>query len=342
MNNLKLAIDIGNKKIKLLLGNNKTIVHHAILDTPEGSFEDNRLTNLDSLYEALNGYILRNNLKAKYVSFCIAGQDLLIRHIEIPLMEKKSMQEAVQWETNQYLPEGGKNYYIDYEILDREQSEVKKVFKVLTVAAPKEKVDLYAQLAEKLDMKLAAIDIYANCTSRFFINSLRELKDLKTFGIINVGNRSSSIIIMSKGMLIMEREIPFGIENLVREISKKLQIDMNEAFRYLSNNFSFDNDNHDEGINSRIQELFDNVCSSFQKVIQFSLNDSNERSLDKLFITGGGSEIRGARNYLGKYIGVPVDTIEAPDKLIGKFNYNRNWNLKLFINALGLLLRKES
>jgi type IV pilus assembly protein PilM len=116
----KLAIDIGYSYIKMLFGGNKKILHEALIKTPENSIEDNKIVDIEKIYNAINDYILGNKINVKSVSFSLHGQDVVIRHIEIPIMEKKKLRDSVEWEANQHLPESGTNYYLDYEINDKE------------------------------------------------------------------------------------------------------------------------------------------------------------------------------------------------------------------------------
>jgi type IV pilus assembly protein PilM len=206
---------------------------------------------------------------------------------------------------------------------------------------PKEKVDSYVELAEKLELKIEAVDIAANCVARVFANSVKNGKEFRSIGIIDIGTKSSSIVVMDKGKLFMEREVHFGIENLTREISRRLQTDMDEALKYLLNYFNFDGMNEEHEVDRRIQELFDNVSASFLKVVQFYTTGKVQKNLDEIFVIGGGSQIKGIENYLSRYLGSPVYTVDTPEKISRKIHLPQDDMLKFHINTLGLLLRKE-
>ncbi len=337
----KLAVDIGNNSIKMLFGKNKKIFHAVSIKTPDKSFEDNIISDGEKIYSAINNHIVDNKLKVSSISFCIHGQDVVIRHIEIPIMDKRKLKEAVEWETNQYLPEGGVNYYIDYEIIDRINTNEKKVYKLLVVAILKEKVEQYVKLSEKLELKLKAIDISANCTARVFSNRGVVKKNIKSIGIIDFGSKFSSITIMSNGKLLMEREIPFGIDNIIKEVSKGQQISMEDAARYFIGKFDFDKMDLESELDKRIQELFQNVISTFQRVIEFYSAGKVEKNLDEIFLIGGGSEIKGIQNYFRGYLSSPVNLAVNPEGLGRKLYYPGDAGFCLYINTLGLLLRKE-
>lgn len=337
----KLAIDIGNNSIKMLFGSNKKILHAASIKTPEKSIEDNRIVEIEKIFNSINEYVLKNNLKAKDVSFSLHGQDIVIRHNEIPIMERKKLRESVEWEANQYLPENGTNYYLDYEIIDRENTNEKKVYKLITVAAPKEKVEQYVILSKMLNLKLDAIDIAANCVARVFMNAARNGKDFRSIGIIDIGSKSSSIVVLGNGKLFMEREVPFGIDNLTREVSRRLQIDLDDAIKYFINNFNFEKINLEQEMDRRILELFDNVCSTFLKVIEFYTTGKIQKNLDEIFVIGGGSKIKGIQSYFSKYFSSPVYIADNLEKTGRRMKLPKDCDLSLYINTLGLLMRKE-
>lgn len=338
----KLAIDIGNSSIKLLFGSSRRVLNAASIKTPEESIEDNKIVDIEKIYIAINNYILASKIRVKSVSFSIRGQDEVIRHIEVPIMEKKKLREAVEWEINQYLPESGTNYYIDYEIIDKEITNEKKVYKLLVVAAPKDKVDQYVNLAEMLNLKIDAIDVAANCIARVFSNAARNGKEFRSIGLIDIGSRSSSIVVLDNGKIFMEKEVPFGLENLTRDVSRRLKISSDDANKYIMDNFSFDNINEESEMDRRIQELFNNVFSTFLKVIEFYTTGKVQKSLDELFVIGTGSKLKGLRSYLGKYLSSPVYQVESIEKIGRKIYFPNSGELSFHVNTLGLLIRKNN
>lgn len=335
-----LALDIGSSYIKALFGSRQKIKLCGLIKTPEKSVVDNSLVEVEQIRDAINVFINENKIKPSYVSYAIHGQDLVIRHIEVPVMDEKGLRKAVEWEITQYLPENGVNYYIDYEIIDKINTKEKKAYSLLVVAAPKAKINKYAELSFALGIKLKSIDIAANCLARVYRNITRDIpKDFST-GIIDIGYRNMNCIILEGGRLFMERELPMGIKNAVMEISKCLNINVEEAYTYLFNKFDFGNisDEFEEG--KRVQALFENTLSSFESVIQFYTTGKTQKSLDRIYIMGGGSGIPGIDLYISEYLSSPAFTLITPSEAL-KFKFPVGLDFRVYANALGLLLRKE-
>lgn len=341
LNRESMAVDIGDSYIKVLIGSRTKIKLCGLIKTPEKSVLDDNLIETDSIRDSIRGFLEQNKVTPGYVSFALHGQDIVIRHLEMPFMDEKGLRKSVEWEIAQYLPENGMNYYIDYEILGKVNTKEKKVYNLLVVAAPKGKINKFVELSYGLNLKLKSIDIGANCLARVFRQSVKSQNDETSIGIIDIGYRNSNTIILDDGKLFIEREIPFGVKNAVMEISKSLNTDDNASYEYLYNKFNFNNVTNENEVDKRVQYIFENALSTFEKVIQFYTTGRTKKSLDKIFIVGGGSGIPGINRYIKDYFGCPVYIVGSVDNLINGIKFPEGFDFKVYANAVGLLLRKE-
>lgn len=336
-----LAVDIGSSYTKVLVGDNQKIRFCGLIRTPEKSLIDDNIINVDAVKNAIQGFLHENSAKPEEISFAIHGHDIVIRHIEIPLMDEKEIKKSVDWEITQFLPENGTNYYIDYEVLNRVNTKEKKACSVLIVAAPKGKINKYAELASSLGLKLKTIDIAANCVSRVFRQITKDNTAGESTGIIDLGHSSSNIIILDNGKLFMEREVTFGIRKLIAEVSRKLGEDEQSTYSYLFQKFNFGYIDNENEIEKNIQNLFENALSTFDKVIQFYTSGKSEKKLDRIYLIGGGCQIPGIGNYIKNYFGSPVYIVNSPSKISLKIKVPVGFDFRVYVNTLGLLLRKE-
>ena len=340
--NICTAIDIGNSYTKVVVGNNKKVKLCGLLKTPEGSIANNTITDVAAVAKSLKTFLDENKINNTDAYFAIHGQDIVVRHLEIPLMNVKSIRQAVEYEINQYLPDDGANHYVDYEIIEKVNTPEKKAYKIIVVAAPRAKVNKYIELAKEIGMRVKAIDISSNCATRVFReNEKYDPTVKKSTGIIDIGYNTSNIIILENGKLFIEREINFGIANIVSEIANFFNIEHNQAYQYLFEKFSFNSTDDGSGIHKRIQSMFDEGLNSFEKVIQFYTTGRIEKTLGKIYIIGGGSGIQGIDFYYGAYFNTSTYVADSPEKLPCKLKFPVGCDLKVYINALGLVLRKE-
>jgi type IV pilus assembly protein PilM len=168
------AVDIGSKYTKVLFGKNSfgriKIKKADMFKTPEGAVESGLIKDVDILAESLKSSLKSKNIKPEGISFTVQGQDIVTRYIEVPVLDDKSTQQAVEWEIKQYLPDGGQGYYIAFENQDKVVTQEKKVYKTLVAAVPRDKIDRYVELSERLNIKIEAIDTFSNSAARVFKN----------------------------------------------------------------------------------------------------------------------------------------------------------------------------
>ena len=341
MPNGSLAVDIGSSYIKIICGNGKKVKFCGLVKTPEGSVKDGSINDITKVKETIENFLAQNNIKATEVSYTISGQDMVIRHTEIPIMEKNNIEKTIEWEMGQYLPENGLNYYISYEIIEKINTKEKKTCKVLAAAAPKAKIDKYVELTEALRLKLKAIDVNANCISRVFSHNSRSQKEKENIAIIDIGYKSSSITVLDRGKLFIEKEISFGIEDAVNVISKKLSFNHEEAYSYLFESMNISSIDQGNDAQLGVQILFEDAFSTFEKVIQFYSSENLQQKIDKIYITGGGSELIGIDAYVNSYMNLPVLMINQ--SLLNSIGIKipDNCDVNIYINTIGLMLRKE-
>jgi type IV pilus assembly protein PilM len=335
-----LGVYIGTNKIKIMLGNRKRIKHWDHINISRDELIEENVDVMDFIYNRIKKFIKQKRSRANEISFCISGSDIITKLIEVPIINKKSMQSAVEWEMSQFLPGEGSNHYIDYQIIDKIENEEKKVYKLLVAAVPKERTDRLLELSNRLKLKLKIVDISSNCVARVFRGE-KNKKLPESIGVMDLGEKTSSIVILDKGNLFVEREAPFGTETVVREIGRRLQVDDVEAEHYLREVFDFGFVSEDAEVDNRILTMFDNVFASFLKVVQFYTTGRVKKPLDEIFITGSAPLIHGLEDYIETYFNSPASIVSTAKSLPVKVRIPAACDVKLYIDVIGLLLRKE-
>jgi type IV pilus assembly protein PilM len=334
-----LFVQIGNKDIRVLIGNKKTIKNFDKIDTPEGSFRDDKILDVNLLAKAIKRYITSGGIKLQKVSFVIGGQDVVMRHIEMPIM-KEGLDNAVKWEITQYLPDNGKNHYVDFQVIEKINTKERKIYKILVVAAPKDRSDAYADLADKLNLRLSALDIPSNCLARVF-SVAGSKNNNKSIGILDMGLENSNIVILDKGKLFIEREWSLGINNVISDLAEFKGVPIEQVKEEFYHNFNFLSSNTNDETEKVIQGSFSNIFSSFNKIIQFYSTGKSKKVLDQLCLVGLGANIVGLENYISNYFNTPTNLVISPKDININIKIPKKLDFKIYANLFGLLLRKE-
>jgi type IV pilus assembly protein PilM len=336
-----MAVNIGDSIIKIIVGNKLNIRLCESIKTPEESIVNGKIVNLEAVSTTLRKFINKNNINVKKVSFAINGQDIVIRQIETPIMKDKEIKKSVDWEMNQYLREDGANHYIDFEKVDTVISEHKKVYKLLVAAAPRDKIDQLVELSNLLNMKLVSIDVLSNCIVRAFRNFGINSREMESIAVIDIGYENTSIIVLEKGKFFIERVVPFGLNNIAKEISRRNGIDIEEALNYIENKYDINNLNDEDETEKRIETLLENVYSTFAKVIQFYTGNNTKKNIDEIFVIGSGCKLKGMDKFTNNYFSIETYIADSPEIIKLNTKFPKEIDFKSFVSTLGLLLRKE-
>jgi type IV pilus assembly protein PilM len=145
-----------------------------------------------------------------------------VRHINIPKVAKKQIQNAVYWTIKKETPFDDKETVFDFEI-QREVTE-QGVAKWLTMVytAPREEIEELKKLFSQIGLPLTGISITPFAIQNLFKTEWIPPAVEGTVASLFIGNDFSRIDIFAKGKLIMTRGIKAGINSMVETLMERL------------------------------------------------------------------------------------------------------------------------
>ncbi|MEG1003475.1 MAG: pilus assembly protein PilM [Clostridium sp.] len=328
----RVAIDITSKTISVLIGHKYSIADGMVIETPKGAYKDDCIKNVDAIADAIRPMLKKK--KAKDAYFVLRGEDIIIRHIELPFMKDEALRDSVEFELRQVIGDRIEYLYFDFEVMNSKAQGATKA-KIVVVAVEKTKVESYIELANKLKLKIEAIDAYATVATRFVRSLKKNSKSYsKTVGVLDLSADTSSISIIEWDKLLFERYQSFGIANAAPNTIESLN-DYNDFLK------TIDLTDVDIESNENIDRLMKTIVGEFNSFIDYCMTGKAKKHLDRLIVIGSGKEIRGIDKYLESYLNSIVS--DGPDFSDIKLNVKapKKLALKDYIYPYGLLLRKE-
>jgi type IV pilus assembly protein PilM len=341
-----LAVDIGSIYIKLIYTKGftdgaNTIKVSGVMELPTGAVNWGNIIDTSIVAESISKFIKDKKISPSEVSFVIHGRDVGIRYIEVPKLDSSNIRKAIYWDINQYHRDNIENYIVDFKIIDTINDEQKKAYRVLTALVSKEKVNNYIDISEKLGLKLKSIDLSSNCISRT-LNHLSDFhKESQNLAIIDIGFQSTQFFVFHKDRIFAEKEIDFGMQNMIYTISSELNISFNEAYRYLKMKLNIAEIIEKDSCASKITSSLNRRLDVFSSLIEFYLLEKSPGKIDKLYISGGGCEILGIDKHISSYLNVETLLIDKIPNLEKKIKHMDLYNFKYFLGVFGLSKRKE-
>jgi type IV pilus assembly protein PilM len=191
-------------------------------------------------------------------------------------------------------------------------------------------------------LKVTYIDVVPNIAGKLakwiMINHPAD-KTYNNIGIIDFGATVTSITILKDGNYFIHKNITSGGDYITSQIADKLNIDFNEAETFKKKNNFFENSlkNND---NLSVRNTIDYLITDFERTIEFYKNRNNHIGVDRIFLIGGGSLLKGLSGYIKEHLNVEVSFLS--DELTqGLKNRDILSQYVVYAQAIGATLREE-
>lgn len=346
-----VGIDIGTSSIKVcqLKETRKGYYLQRLGYSPlrPQTIVDGQVMDASGVVEALLRIFHDNKIRQKEVGLSVSGQSVIIRKIAVPLMTSAELEEQIHWEAEQHIPFDIKDVQVDYQVL-RRNSEASQM-DLLLVAAKRDQINDYAQLARDAKLKPVICDIDAFTVQNLFEIS-RGLPPDQTIALINVGASLSSLNIIGGGVSAFTREIANGGNFITEEIQKQLGVPYEQAEAYKCGGTGAPGEAGHPGIIPDevvpiIDSVTDSIAGEIQRSLDFFMATSGEGEISRIYVTGGTANLAALAQAIERRARVPVETWAPTERVIVEAKEVDHALLQTraaqLAVALGLSLRKD-
>lgn len=356
-----LAIDIGSRNIKMVEGKyegEKVIVTKEItVETPENCYSDGQINNFITMKKYIENIIREENINNKKVIFTSKSTSIINRIVEIPWVKGKEIDDLIKYEVEQYLSLDIEEYIIKHKIIDEFYRDEVKMMRASIAVYPKSVAKLYWDLLKELKLTPVALDLNSNSINKLFtsksnieINSKHYNTD-DTIVVIDFGHKQIELNIISKGILEFTRILTGGGSYIDSNIANELGIDektaedkkikmcnLNLDTKLSEDYFEDIKENEIETVNNSVKLLLDRWNSEIHRMLEYFKNRNKDRDINKIYIYGGTSDLKGICRYMESAIEIPVEKIHNMSNILVE-NPSNNIEISRYLNAIGSMIR---
>lgn len=330
-----ITVSIGSEVIKLAevdySKKNVSVLWAESVPTPDNSYDDGEIVDIEKISKALKQLIYRNRVNAKHIIFTVQGPKIANKEIVIPYVKKDKIQSVVDANCADYFPVNTEEYAFTYTVLENFVDEGKKQLRLMVIAAPEEIIDSYFTLADRLELKLAYIDYIGNST----LQMIKQQVDDKANIVIQINDATTVVNILRNGVLQLQRTVPYGKNVLINAVQEERQVDAEAAERLLRKEkliqSSFGNDNITDSLHYMVANL--------NRIVDYYTTRNREYPLETAYIITDGIELLGLKELIKSETGLQTVMINELKNVIGSKNYTMPENhLMDYMENLGAVL----
>lgn len=330
-----LSIKVGSSVTRVCLmdyrSKNPRIYQSFAIQTPAGVISDGVLQgDIDGFAKYLKNMIEEKNMRTKYVVFTVQSTKIATREVKLPFVKANRVGAMVAANAGDYFPIDLANYQLSHNILGVEEDADGKRYKIQVLAAPKNILDGYMQLAELCGMEIVSVDYAGNSVYQVVKSECNSGATL----VMKVGERSTLMMVIEDSSILLSRTVPYGIDDAITEIQNNsafgprlsyeqavtlarrktcIRRSIQEQFSNMEEDDEYFNEK-DESIElleakKAVTEAFDSLINQTIRMLDFYNSRYPKTPVNRIYLTGSGGEFSGLSKLLTNSIGNKVTVL---------------------------------
>ncbi len=302
--NLIIGLDIGSHAVKVCqiqkAGSGYRLLAVGSAAIPPGAVEDGVLQDPDEVAKAIVELFKNLKIKGKRVGISISGYSVIVKKINLEVMSEEELADYITDEAEQYIPFDIDDVYLDYQVIKTGSDEFDRS-EVMLVAAKKDVIDDYLDMLQELKLLPVLVDVDGFALENIWENS-SDRKD--NVALVDIGASKMNINIISDGASVLARDVVVGSEQLTNQIANTLEIEYEKAEQFKLGQIPAGE------YQEELEEIFSQTCSQWvleiNKAIDMYMANNPDKPLVSLVMSGGGSKVRGLKQYIAAETGLDV------------------------------------
>jgi type IV pilus assembly protein PilM len=302
-----LGLDIGSHAIKICQvaksGDDFKLVSLGSAKLPEGAVEDGILQEPEEVAKTITTLLSNLKIKEKKVAISISGYSVIVKKINLSVMEEKDLDDYIQTEVGQYIPFDIEDVYLDYQDLHTNTEDYDRT-DVMLVAAKKEVVDGYLSMLQSAGLKVVIVDIGGFALENIYDANYSLDENV---ALVDIGATKMSINIVSQGISVLARDVVVGSRQLTDQIQNRFGITSDESEGLKLGYEPVEEKQKD------LDEIFATTCTQWalelKKAIDLYYTNNPDIALNKIILSGGGSRVQGLDQFFAEEIGLEVEIL---------------------------------
>lgn len=341
-----IGLDIGTSSLKAVELHHEPhlppkLTLYASAPTPPVSISSESEADLKTMAGAVKEFIAAFPFVSRLVVVALPESQIFTRVITLPKMNEKELKNAMQWETEQYIPVPLSEVTMDWQIIDVEGSVDANQMDVLLIACPKTFINKYLKVMKMAGLETLAIEPETMAITRSLVGTDTATPATMT---VNIGAATTDIAVVNRGTIRFTRSISTGGTALARAVSQSLGFDLQQAEEY-KKAYGLDETKLEGKVMQAIKPIFDIIVEEIKRSIAFYNTHKKEQKIKRVVLSGGTAALPGIIVYLASTLDVEVQLgnpwrfLDCPPKFPEKELEEIGQS---FATAVGLALKEVS
>lgn len=257
-----------------------------------------------------------------------------IRVINIPEMSEAQAENAVMFEAEAYIPLPMDQVYFDWQILQHKDGKMD----VLIIASPKEFVDKYLALLEKVGLTVVGVEV----ESQSVVRTLIAPQNKENILIADLDAYKTALIMVEGGNLQFTSSIPLAGNSFTERIAQGLTVPPAKA-EAIKKEYGIANTPEYPNLKTYLLPVVNDLAAEIKNILHFHY-DHSDAKITSLLLSGGSAKVKHLDEFLTPQLAeFPELKVAIADPLINLTTLQKSpltpYEALSFTTAIGLALR---
>ena len=250
----------------------------------------------NDIAEIIKDLFTESKITAQEIVFSLPAASGFVVKITLPKISPREVQSAIPFEARKYIPIPMSEVVLDWDLLPSDQRDVTEV---LLVAVPREAVEKFKRVAAIAHIRIRALEIETFSLARSLI-----AHDPTPTAIISIGHYDTSLAIVDQVKLRVSHHFDRGCHELTKALERGLNVNIERA-EQIKQDIGLGERVEDKEITSILTPFLQTLMSEIDRVVDV-YNRKAARKVQKINLTGGGSQLKGIVEFAATHFGIEV------------------------------------
>jgi type IV pilus assembly protein PilM len=347
------GLDVNDLSLKIIKLKKKRrgfkLESYNLVEIEPGIIEEGVIKNEEAFSKIIKTAcktVVGKNLNTKYVVASLPEEKSFLQIIQMPIMKEEELKTAIFFEAENYIPLSINEVYLDFQVIPPIKEDRADHLNVLIVATPKKIVNSYVSCLKKAGLIPLAIEVEAEAVARALVKD-----EISTSPIVllDFGKTNTDFIVFFGRSVCFTCSIQVSSHQLTKAIAEVLKIDIDKAEKI---KMKYDLSERERGSKSKeifkaMSPILNEMTMQIKKYLNFYQDHASHKhffpagKIEKIFICGGGSNLKGLAEFLSNDLGLHAEVGNFWLNFLSKKQKKDFFkNILTFTTAIGLALKK--
>lgn len=326
------GLDVGTTAVRVVQLTNsptsKQLLRYGTEPINEKTSMSDSKVDQQNLAKAIRDLLSKSGIRTKNVAVGLPSSRVFTTIVDIERLSSSELGKTIRYQADSIIPTPPDESKIDWALLGDSPVDANKV-EVLISSVPNEYAESRLDIFESIGLNVIS----------FEPNNLALLRAMIPQGttaphmVVDVGNKSSDIVVAMNGAPKLTRSVPTGAEALIRSASQNLNVDEAQAREFVFK-FGLSKDKIEGQVYNSIINTVDMLTTEIAKSIKFFNTRYQDAKLERVILTGAASIVPEFPLYLANKFGLEVEIGNAWNSV--QYPQERQNELFSISNSLGV------